>query len=225
MLATFPNISFGILVGIGAGIPNDTKDVRLGNVVIGMPSGTLGGVFQYDLGKSRAEKWERIGLLPRPLDVLLKAISKMQSQHEMSDSMIPEILGRALQRNSKMAKTYAHPGTGLDLLFVPSYEHIGFTNDCSDCDLEKQISRPARDSANPEIHYGIIASGNALVKDANMRDRIANMEPGCICLEMEAAGLIGHFPCLVIRGISGKCTDFSQSLTDRVYRLCRLTQE
>jgi len=53
---------------------------------------------------------------------------------------------------------------------------------------------------NPIIHYGTIASGNQLIKDALIRDTLAN-EKDILCFEMEAAGLINHFPCLVIRGI------------------------
>lgn len=52
---------------------------------------------------------------------------------------------------------------------------------------------------NPAIHYGSIASGNQLMKDALVRDRYAGQ--GVLCFEMEAAGLMNHFPCLVIRGI------------------------
>ena len=41
-----------------------------------------------------------------------------------------------------------------------------------------------------------------LAKDAAARDRIiANLGEDCICFEMEAAGLMNHFPCLAIRGI------------------------
>jgi nucleoside phosphorylase len=38
------------------------------------------------------------------------------------------------------------------------------------------------------------------MKDAIIRDRLA-AEKGVLCFEMEAAGLMNHFPCLVIRGI------------------------
>lgn len=38
------------------------------------------------------------------------------------------------------------------------------------------------------------------MKDASIRDRLA-AEKDVLCFEMEAAGLINHFPCLVIRGI------------------------
>lgn len=51
MLRTFTGISFGLMVGIGGGIPNPHKgvDIRLGDVVVGRPNGTHGGVVQYDL--------------------------------------------------------------------------------------------------------------------------------------------------------------------------------
>ena len=64
------------------------------------------------------------------------------------------------------------------------------------------ILRPERTKYddNPAIHYGLIASGDRLIKDAQLRDKLAN-EKGVLCFEMEAAGLMNQFPCLVIRGI------------------------
>ncbi|KAK2775415.1 pfs domain-containing protein [Colletotrichum kahawae] len=51
-------------------------------------------------------------------------------------------------------------------------------------------------------HYGIIASGNSVMKNSFCRDEISRqIDERCICLEMEAAGLMNTFPCLVIRGI------------------------
>jgi nucleoside phosphorylase len=52
----------------------------------------------------------------------------------------------------------------------------------------------------PAIHYGLIASANHLMKDAQVRDTLA-AEKDVLCFEMEAAGLMNYFPCLVIRGI------------------------
>ncbi|KAH8816673.1 nucleoside phosphorylase domain-containing protein [Xylogone sp. PMI_703] len=58
---------------------------------------------------------------------------------------------------------------------------------------------------NPEdihIHYGLIASGNHVIKDAKFRDRLNESLGGnVLCIEMEAAGLMNDFPCIVIRGI------------------------
>jgi nucleoside phosphorylase len=56
------------------------------------------------------------------------------------------------------------------------------------------------------VHYGLIASGNNLMKRALLRDALI-AEKDVLCFEMEAAGLVNHFPCLVIRGIC----DYSDS--------------
>jgi hypothetical protein len=50
------------------------------------------------------------------------------------------------------------------------------------------------------IHYGLIASANQVLKDSRQRDQLAR-DLGVYCVEMEAAGLMNDFPCLVIRGI------------------------
>lgn len=72
---------------------------------------------------------------------------------------------------------------------------------CGD-DRSKLVPRHERTEYydNPAIHYGLIASANQLMKDAVVRDKLA-AEMGVVCFEMEAAGLMNHFPCLVIRGI------------------------
>ena len=56
------------------------------------------------------------------------------------------------------------------------------------------------DEDNPMVHYGLVASANQLMKDACIRDKLI-IEKDVLCFEMEAAGLMNHFPCLVIRGI------------------------
>jgi hypothetical protein len=60
--------------------------------------------------------------------------------------------------------------------------------DCGNCDRGGGFQRDERDSTEPEIHYGIIASGNTLVKAAGTRDKIVeDIGEECICFEMEAA--------------------------------------
>ena len=53
---------------------------------------------------------------------------------------------------------------------------------------------------DPVVHYGLIASADRLMKDAMVRDALA-AEEEVLCFEMEAAGLMDSFPCVVIRGI------------------------
>ncbi|KAH0349938.1 purine and uridine phosphorylase, partial [Aureobasidium melanogenum] len=218
MLSSFRNIRVGLMVGIGAAIarPSQARDIRLGDVVVSLPQGPTGGVVQYDLVKSRVsvEKGhpthtlQRVGFLNSPPEALLKALTSLRAQVERKGSKIPRFVKDMQARNPAMAKTkpgqpgYVYQGQENDRLFEASYIHTHKTG-CNDCDPAKVILREKRDDPEePEVHYGVIASGNELVKDAAQRDRILEMVgEECICLEMEAAGLMNSFPCLVIRGI------------------------
>ncbi|KAK7398509.1 hypothetical protein QQX98_012117 [Neonectria punicea] len=210
LLASLPSIRVGLLVGIGGGIarPDEDRDIRLGDVVVSQPDGTTGGVCQYDLIKAKSgDKRERKGFLGRPPMVLLNALASIQADHERKDSKVSCFLQEMLEKNPKMGKRskknpgYAHQGFDNDCLFNPSCDHVPGP-DCRGCDTADEVQRDPRDTTDPDIHYGIIASGNTLVKDAAARDRIvADVGEDCICFEMEAAGLMNHFPCLMIRGI------------------------
>jgi nucleoside phosphorylase len=210
LLASLPSIRVGLLVGIGGGIarPDEGRDIRLGDIVVSHPDGTTGGVCQYDLVKATSgDKRERKGFLGRPPTVLLNALASIQADHERKDSKIPCFLQQMLEKSPKMGKRskknpgYTHQGLDNDRLFKASCDHVP-EPDCRGCDTAGEVQREPRDTTDPEIHYGTIASGNTLVKDAAARDRVvADVGEDCICFEMEAAGLMNHFPCLVIRGI------------------------
>lgn len=210
MLHSFPNIRVGLMVGIGAAIsrPEQGQDIRLGDVAVSEPSGRTGGVLQYDLRKAKTGgKYELKGSLNKPPPVLLTALAKLKGLHERKPSKITEYLLEMVKSNPQMATSksrkpsYLYQGRENDRLFKAEYVHSSGFN-CKDCDPQQEVSRENRDSDEPEIHYGIIASGNTLVKDATTRDSILqNIGEDCICFEMEAAGLMDSFPCLVIRGI------------------------
>src|SRR5438045_3669728 len=54
LLNDFPSVRFGLLVGIGGGVPDeeeDGNDIRLGDVVVSKRTASFGGVVQYDWGK------------------------------------------------------------------------------------------------------------------------------------------------------------------------------
>ncbi|KAL3474321.1 hypothetical protein BJX99DRAFT_260430 [Aspergillus californicus] len=55
MRSTFYGLRFGLMVGIGGAAPSKTGDVRLGDVVVGIPHGGYSGVVQYDFGKTIKE--------------------------------------------------------------------------------------------------------------------------------------------------------------------------
>ncbi|KAF3934069.1 hypothetical protein ABW19_dt0205055 [Dactylella cylindrospora] len=211
MLRTFPNIRFGLLVGIGGGAPkpadpmNAARDIRLGDVIVGQPKGIHSGVFQYDMGKWQADgEFSVESHLNKPPRMLLQAVQKLRSDHD---------LGRGEMNNymSMMSKTAPmwggsrFPGRKHDQLFSSSYRHAGGP-DCSKCDPKMTEMRTQRASQDPEIHYGLIASANAVMKSAKRRDELRD-KYSVDCFEMEAAGLMDSFPCLVIRGVSDYSDD------------------
>ncbi|KAI0965301.1 Pfs, NACHT and ankyrin domain protein [Xylaria arbuscula] len=210
LLSSLPQIRIGLLVGIGAGIatPDGGPDIRLGDIVVSMPDGATGGVVQYDLTKAKpGNTRERKDFLNMPPPVFLHALANLQADHHISPPRVSDILEEMGKANPRMVKStksnpgFVHQGFENDRLFKPSCDHTG-GRDCRGCDPKEEIQRYSRDSIDPEIHYGLIASGNTLVKDAATRSRIVDhVGGGCLCIEMEAAGLMNHFPCLVVRGI------------------------
>ena len=50
-------------------------------------------------------------------------------------------------------------------------------------------------------HYGTVASGNQVIKNAAERDKVSSELGGVLSFEMEGAGLMNSFPRLIIRGI------------------------
>jgi nucleoside phosphorylase len=202
MLRTFTGLRFGLMVGIGGGIPNLEKgvDIRLGDVVVSQPDKTHGGVVQYDKGKSlEGGQFERKGSLNKPPSLLLTALASLQSRHEVYGSQISIYLTRMIEQHPNMEENgYTFPGAEQDCLYYADYKPTS-NNSCDNYQGSK-VRRKERQFTKPIIHYGIIASGNQVVKDSTVRDRLGK-EFEAKCVEMEAAGLMDDFPCLVIRGV------------------------
>jgi nucleoside phosphorylase len=202
LLNDFRSIRFGLLVGIGGGVPGEEEDdIRLGDVVISKPTATFGGVVQYDMGKVTVSGiLQRTGTLKPPPTVLIANVERLQAQQIRNGSQIPRHLATMLEKYPNMRKKqYEYQGEKHDQLFEATYDHEGGTT-CRNCDQTKVVERPSRDDTNPEIHYGTIGSGNAVIKDGRTRERLRK-DLGVLCIEMEAAGLMDEFSCLVIRGI------------------------
>jgi nucleoside phosphorylase len=199
MFRSFSSIRSCFLVGIGGGVPGKV-DVRLGDVVVSTE------VVQFDLGKTVAGgHFHRTGKARIPPVALMTAVSKIQSMQESQSSKIPSILADMLQRYPNMTKYTLH-GLFEDWLFDGDYDHEDPTKSCIYCDASRRQNRPPRLNRNPHIHYGVIASGNQVMKHGKTRDQLGQ-ELDIICFEMEAAGVMDILPCLVIRGIC----DYSDS--------------
>ncbi|KAG4270013.1 hypothetical protein FPRO04_11845 [Fusarium proliferatum] len=199
LVTTFPSIKVGLMVGIGGGVPSNK--IRLGDVVVGTSSGDYPGVVKWDAGKS-----------------LLTALTQLETQHNLVGSKIPEYLEALKDKWPRLAATSLRSESLKDILFKSSYDHLDNTTSNTDdedldgdededeeqgpcrlCDRSMIVKRKDREM---RIFFGLIASGDKLIKDAASRNKL-NKDLGgqVLCIEMEAAGLVNHFPCLVIRGI------------------------
>ncbi|KAK5715622.1 hypothetical protein LTR15_010268 [Elasticomyces elasticus] len=203
------DIRIGLLVGIGAGIPgeqygHDNKlelrpPIQLGDVAVSQPGNGTGGVIQFDRVAIKESDGkvsvENRGWLDSSPQAVRTALSALRARHDLKGNLISDIIQKAYQRYPNMKGTYSHPGLRMpeetrrpDIYYTRS--RTGITHEASH---------------TPNIHYGVIASSNSLVKSALERDavmeRLKTRGINPICIEMEAAGLMNSFPCLVIRGI------------------------
>jgi nucleoside phosphorylase len=196
MRATFKKIRFVLMVGIGGGVPSAEADVRLGDVVVSQPSGVFGGVVQYDMGKTTLSGFERTGSLNSPPQMLLAAVARVKANELRGRSKLSEHISK-LEDIAKFQRSRAGP----DVLFEATYDHVAGQT-CDGCSPDRQEARQPRDSGEEVVvHYGTIASGNQVLRSAAERDKVSAELGKVLCFEMEAAGLMNNFPCLVIRGI------------------------
>jgi nucleoside phosphorylase len=224
LLHSFPNVRIGLLVGIGGGAPSSKNDIRLGDVVVSSARDGDPAVFQYDFGKTiQGQSFQSTQFLDRPPMVLRTAVSDIKADYQLDGHQIQATIEKILEKKPRLRKNYKRPDQTNDLLYAASIVHprhseAGSSADCSTVcgdDSEKLILRSERteEEDNPAIHYGLIASANQVMKDALIRDKLAT-EKNVLCFEMEAAGLMNHFPCLIIRGIC----DYSDSHKNKAWQ-------
>ncbi|KAF2967480.1 hypothetical protein GQX73_g6090 [Xylaria multiplex] len=173
MTSTFPSIKFGLMVGIGGGV---SLKVRLGDIVVGTPSGQYPGVVQWDMGKEQEAGFIRTGALNNPPHILLDAISKLEAERRLRGYKIPAYMDEMVSKYPDLESKYLKSES-----------------------LEDVVKREARAML---VHYGLIASGNSVIKSAAVRKKLQKrLGRDVLCVETEAAGLVDNFPCIVIRGI------------------------
>jgi hypothetical protein len=185
----------------------------IGDIVVSAPRDGKGGVFQYDFGKTiQDQSFQPTGFLNQPPMVLRTAVNGLKAQYERKGHQLEEAINSILEENPRLRPKYKRPNPSSDRLYQsgvvhPANDKASCTAACSN-DPSSLVFRHSRTEHedNPAIHYSLVASANQLMKDALIRDRLA-AEKDVLCFEIEAAGLMNHFPCLVIRGIC----DYSDS--------------
>jgi nucleoside phosphorylase len=227
--ASFRGIQLALVVGICGGAPSrkqPSEDILLGDVVIseGLVQYDLGRQFPNNIFVRRDTPRDN---LPRPGPEIRAALARLQTQQGRSwlHNKTSEYV-RVLQQD--LSDVVIYPAATEDKLFKSVYRHkhhkhhrplgcticangdgrddvcdvaIGMSCEQLGCDEQElvprtRVSQPSR----PIIHFGLIASGDTVMKSGEDRDEIATRD-NVIAFEMEGAGVWEHFPSLVIKGV------------------------
>ncbi|KAF3259387.1 hypothetical protein TWF217_005087 [Orbilia oligospora] len=152
----FPDIRFYLMVGVGGGVPSEVNDIRLGDVVVSLPTGISGGVIQYEFGKTVSEgKFQYAGSLNAPPPLLLNALTHIRAINtKRFGAILEDIILSAGTADDRFSRPVQ------DRLFVANYDHLGQQESYEKCDPSMLIDRKFRENNYPYVHYGIIASGD-----------------------------------------------------------------
>jgi hypothetical protein len=190
----FPNLWFGLLVGIAAGLPNlPLLDIRLGDVLVGLGEGDSAGLIAYSLGRETDKDGFQLlrdgRVLANTETVVKSAIGtiKRRAPNDV-DAFLPYY--ERIKHEKHPDGTFIDPGQEKDILY-----------DVNDDGTEYLVKRePRPDSNRTRVWYGSIGSGEKLVKKSQIRNELRD-EYKIIGLEMEAAGTMNRIPVGVIRGV------------------------
>ncbi|KAK8017131.1 hypothetical protein PG991_008207 [Apiospora marii] len=199
--ASFPGIRLALVVGICGVVPTDRdgQEIVLGDVIIS------DGIIQYDFGRRLPERFERkdtlLDSLGRPNTEIRSLLAKLKGFRGRKTLQAKSLRYLAIiQQEPALGAQY--PGVNSDQLFDATYRHVADGKLCDDCGCVgplKQRSRLGDDSPPPLVHFGLIASGDTVLKSGEDRDALAQEEE-VIAFEMESAGVWDIFPCVVIKG-------------------------
>jgi nucleoside phosphorylase len=184
----FPNLWFGLLVGVAVGLPDlpRNRDIRLGDVLVSLPQGESPALIPYDLGKETEDGFQPLRLgysLAMTETIVRSAIGsiKLEAPSEI------DIFRRHFE---KMANCEHATGTFVD---------PGQDKDVLRDENDQPIQRPQRPERT-RVWYGPIGSGERLLENAKTQNELRDRY-GIIGLDIGAAGMMNRIPVGVIRGV------------------------
>ncbi|KAH7020255.1 hypothetical protein EDB80DRAFT_887773 [Ilyonectria destructans] len=215
--ASFPNIKLALVVGVCGVVPfgRDGEEIVLGDVIIS------DGVIQYDLGRRLPDHFVRKDTLQdtlgRPnLEIrgLLAKLKEIRYRRLLVSKMTSYL--DILRKEPLLQSEY--PGSVNDKLFKATYRHMEDQQSCEQLGCDGKLVPRTRlnitqGSPQPAVHFGLIASGDSVMKSGEDRDAIAKAE-GVIAFEMEGTGVWDSFPCVVIKS----ACDYSDSHKSKVWQ-------
>ncbi|KAB8246233.1 hypothetical protein BDV35DRAFT_405211 [Aspergillus flavus] len=209
--ASFEGVQLAIVMGVCGAIPlrkQPDAEIHLGDVIISE------GLVQYDFGRRYpsnqfARKDTPRDNLPRPSPEIRAVLAKLQVEQGRR-ALHERTIGHLLDLREKLYGVATYPGATEDKLFEPTYRHkhhvdwtcaaclknddvcdsaIKLTCDHLQCHEGNLVPRQRlSEPFNPVIHFGLVASGDTVMKSGVDRDSIAARDQ-VTAFEMEGAGV------------------------------------
>jgi nucleoside phosphorylase len=237
MRHSFPNIVYALVVGIAGGAPcsydKDTdswssSDIHLGDVIISTQ--VIGYDFGAEFDDSFRRKTDVEDVLPRAPTHVASFLNGLKTGKTKAFKRVLEKTNADL---GPWGGDYERPASDTDRVYLSDYRHKhqdqGACEVCSRCtDWHTSVCEKAlkasctslgcvpdriNESRNTRIHFGRVASGNAVMKSARRRDKLIQ-EEGCMAFEMESAGTWEVLGTIVVKGV----VDYADSHKNRIWR-------
>jgi nucleoside phosphorylase len=195
------------------------EEIFLGDIIVSQ------AVCQYDFGRQypKVIKKDTLeGKFGRPSQEIRSFLARVQTRPYRR--RLRNSLTRYLQELQQNLRDVECPGGAADRLYKSTHVHkhgeylvcdqcrdgtqiceaawaaTCLETGCKDTELARSRMRDGLDSVPPEIHFGLMASSDSVIKSAEYRDSIAN-ENGVIGFDMEGAEIFDYFPSLIIKGV------------------------
>ncbi|KAJ5520907.1 nacht and wd domain protein [Penicillium fimorum] len=212
----FPNLWFGLLVGVAAGLPSlsrqpprdirlgvaaglpslsrqPPRDIRLGDVLVGLPGGNSAGLTAYDLGKETGASGFQLlrdGHILANTETVVRSVIQNIKLMAPRDVDIFQSHYETIRHKQHSNGKFNDPGQ--------DHDHLYQIDDTGVSYIVQRKRRP--DSKRTQVWYGPIGSGEKLMKNTQRRDELRDKH-GIIGLEIEDAGTMNRIPVGVIRGV------------------------
>lgn len=206
----FPNLWFGLLVGVAAGLPKlsgpSVRDIRLGDVLVAMPEENSSGLIAYGLGKETEELGYqplRGGQVLAMTETIVRSAISHIKLHEPEEMSLFLPFYEQMKDKGHASGSFVYPGQELDIFHA--IESSGATV------VVDRACRP--ENMRTRVWYGPIGSADTLMKSLLEREKLRD-KYGIIGIEMEAAGAMKCLPVGIIRGVC----DYGDGYKNKVWQ-------
>lgn len=237
MRYSFPNLIWVFVVGIAGGAPFSydkrtgtwkNSDIHLGDVIVGTQ------VIGYDFGAEHDDSFKRKkdveDILPRAPALIATFLNEFKTGKSKAFKRVLEATRADL---GDWGDEYQRPAPETDRVYLSAVRHKhrdqAACETCSRCtEWHHHVCEKAMEAGcgelgcepdhtnemrDTKIHFGRVASGNAVMKSARRRDKLVR-EEDCIAFEMEGAGVWDLVGTIVVKGV----VDYADSHKNKTWR-------